>query len=55
MRDPGGEEVRLCGREIFVHYPDGQGRSRLKLPQAKDGTGRNLNTVAKLVELAEGG
>jgi uncharacterized protein (DUF1697 family) len=49
---PGNEEVRLAGREIYVHYPDGQGRSRLKLPQARTGTGRNLNTVAKLVEMA---
>jgi uncharacterized protein (DUF1697 family) len=50
---PGREEVRLAGREIFVHYPDGQGRSKLKLPQAKSGTGRNMNTVAKLVEMTE--
>jgi uncharacterized protein (DUF1697 family) len=28
------------------------GRSKLKVPAAKAGTGRNLNTVAKLVELA---
>jgi uncharacterized protein (DUF1697 family) len=50
---PGNEEVRLRGREIFVHYPDGQGRSKLKLPNAKTATGRNLNTVAKLIETAD--
>jgi uncharacterized protein (DUF1697 family) len=50
---PGKEEVRLVGREIFVHYPDGQGKSKLRLPQAKIGTGRNLNTVSRLVELAD--
>ena len=52
---PGNEEVRLMGREIFVHYPDGQGRSKLKVPQANTGTGRNLNTLAKLVEMARPG
>jgi len=50
---PGNEDVRLEGREIFVHYPDGQGRSKLKLPHAKTATGRNLNTVAKLLEAAD--
>ena len=49
---PGREEVRLSGREVFVHYPDGMGRSRLKLPFAKDATGRNLNTVQKLLALS---
>jgi uncharacterized protein (DUF1697 family) len=49
---PGREEVVLRGREIFIHYPDGQGRSKLKLPFAKNGTGRNLNTVAKLAGMA---
>jgi uncharacterized protein (DUF1697 family) len=48
---PGREEVILRGREVFVHYPDGQGRSKLKLPFAKDGTGRNLNTIAKLAAM----
>jgi uncharacterized protein (DUF1697 family) len=49
---PGKEAVELCGREVFVHYPDGMGRSKLKLPFAKAGTGRNLNTVMKLAALA---
>ncbi len=49
---PDGEEVRLGARELYVHYPNGQGRSKLKLPAAKTGTARNLNTVAKLAELA---
>lgn len=48
---PGREEMKLDGREIFVHYPDGQGRSKLKVPFADVGTGRNLNTVNKLVEM----
>jgi uncharacterized protein (DUF1697 family) len=52
---PGGEELRAVKREVFIHYPNGMGRSKLKLPPAvTDGTTRNLNTVAKLVAMAEG-
>jgi uncharacterized protein (DUF1697 family) len=47
-----GEEMALGKREIFVHYANGMGRSRLRIPAAKAGTARNLNTVAKLAELA---
>jgi uncharacterized protein (DUF1697 family) len=46
------EEMRLGTREIFVHYRDGIGTSKLKIPAAKAGTGRNINTIAKLVEMA---
>ena len=46
------ERIRLGRREIFVHYPSGQGESRLVIPAAKAGTGRNMNTVAKLAEMA---
>ena len=50
---PGREELRPIGREIFVHYPDGMGRSKLKLPsRAANGTVRNLNTVAKLAAMS---
>ena len=48
------EEVRLGKREFYVHYPDGQGRSKLKIPGAAAGTARNMNTIAKLVEMAGG-
>jgi uncharacterized protein (DUF1697 family) len=48
---PDGESVQLSGREIFVHYPAGQGRSKLKLPILSKGTARNINTVAKLCEM----
>jgi len=34
-----------------VHYPDGIGTSKLKIPAAKAGTARNMNTVAKLAAL----
>jgi uncharacterized protein (DUF1697 family) len=47
-----GEELRLGHREIYVHYGEGMAESRLRIPAAKGGTARNMNTVAKLVELA---
>lgn len=50
---PDGEEVQVAGHEIYVHYPEGSGRSKLKLPALKPGTARNLNTVRKLAELAQ--
>ncbi|HEY6876565.1 MAG TPA: DUF1697 domain-containing protein [Polyangiales bacterium] len=46
------EQVALGGREIYVHYGDGMATSKLKIPAAANGTARNMNTVAKLVELA---
>jgi uncharacterized protein (DUF1697 family) len=49
------EEIRVMGREIYVRYPDGIGKSELIIPGAKDGTARNMNTVAKLAELAAKG
>jgi len=47
------ERVALGTREIYVHYPSGQGRSKLRIPAAAAGTARNMNTVAKLAELAK--
>ncbi len=47
-----GEEIGLGRREISVHYGDGMARSRLKIPAAGDGTARNLNTVARLADMA---
>ena len=35
-----------------MHYGDGMGRSRLKIPAAGAGTARNINTVTKLAEMA---
>jgi len=53
---PGGEEVRPGKREIYVYYPDGMGRSKLKLPVGgASATVRNINTVAKLVAMTEQG
>ena len=48
------ERVALGRREIYVHYGDDMGRSKLKIPTAAEGTARNINTVTKLVELSAG-
>jgi uncharacterized protein (DUF1697 family) len=47
-----GEQMALGKREIFIHYGNGMGRSRLRIPAASSGTARNMNTVTRLVELA---
>ena len=46
-----GEELRLGKREIFISYDDGMADSKLRIPVAKAGTARNMNTVAKLAEM----
>ena len=47
------ERVAAGIREVYVAYGEkGIGRSRLKIPAADAGTARNMNTVAKLAELA---
>ena len=46
------EEIAQGRRELYVFYPQGQGSSKLRLAAAKAGTARNINTVAKLAELA---
>jgi uncharacterized protein (DUF1697 family) len=46
------EEIKLGVREIYGYYPDGMGVSKLKIPAAKSGTARNMNTIAKLAEMA---
>ena len=47
------ERMALGTREIYVHYPDGQGRSKLKIPAAAAGTARNMNSVQKMAAMAE--
>ncbi len=49
---PGSERLHLDGRELFIHFPDGMGQSKLRIPFANTGTGGNMNTVRKLIELA---
>lgn len=53
----GQEEIHLIGREAYIYFPDGQGRSRL--PWAKieralgtSGTGRNWNSITKMLAMA---
>lgn len=48
-----GEQMALGKREIYVRYADhGMGQSKLIIPAAKAGTARNMNTIAKLAEMA---
>jgi uncharacterized protein (DUF1697 family) len=54
----GPEELRIDGRELYIYFPNGQGRSKLSLALVEktlstSGTGRNWNTVTKLLEMAE--
>jgi uncharacterized protein (DUF1697 family) len=53
LRIPGKEEVEPGKKEIYIHYPEGMGRSKLKLPPSTGvATVRNINTVTKLLALA---
>jgi uncharacterized protein (DUF1697 family) len=52
------EELRIGGRELYIWYPNGVGRAKLTIPLLErtlgmSGTGRNWNTVTKLLEMAE--
>ena len=49
-----GEEVSVNKWEAYIHYPNGMGRSKLKLPQQSDeGTVRNINIIQKLIEICK--
>jgi uncharacterized protein (DUF1697 family) len=52
-----GEEVVIHGREVYIYFPDGMGRSKLPALLASvikaPATGRNWRTVTKLSEIAE--
>lgn len=53
------DRFELIDREIFVHYPNGSGRSRIGVDYLERTLGvpatmRNWNTVLKLSELARG-
>jgi uncharacterized protein (DUF1697 family) len=53
VRNQNDERIAAGVREVYVAYGEkGIGRSRLRIPAAEAGTARNLNTVAKLSELA---
>ena len=59
MTYTGPEEIHIIGKEAFIYYPEGQGRSKLtntflekKLKTV--GTARNWNTVLRLQKMMEG-
>jgi uncharacterized protein (DUF1697 family) len=53
IRNCDDERIAAGVREIYVAYGEkGIGKSRLRIPAAEAGTARNMNTVAKLAELA---
>lgn len=49
------EKMSLGAREIYVHYPGGMGVSKLRIRAGAAGTARNMNTIAKLAEMAAKG
>ncbi len=54
LRNQDDERIAAGVREVFVAYGEkGIGRSRLRIPAAEAGTARNMNTVARLAELAK--
>jgi uncharacterized protein (DUF1697 family) len=53
------DEFRVKGREVYLHLPNGAGRTKLTLDYLERrlgvrGTQRNWNTLLKLIELAGG-
>lgn len=54
----GPEEFYLSGRELYIYFPDGMGRSKfttalIERALKTASTARNWNTVTKLMEMAE--
>lgn len=52
------EELWIDGRELFIYFPNGAGRSKLSWPAIPkmlkvSGTSRNWNSVTKMLEMAE--
>jgi uncharacterized protein (DUF1697 family) len=55
---PHKEELHLKGRELYIYFPDGVGKSKLPWSSVEKflkttGTARNLNSVIKMLEIAE--
>jgi uncharacterized protein (DUF1697 family) len=51
------EELRIDGRELYIYFPNGMARPKLSWPAVErilktPGTGRNWNTVTRLLEMA---
>ena len=52
------EELRIDGREVYIYFTNGMARPKMSWPRIEkalktSGTGRNWNTVTKLLEMAE--
>ena len=52
------EELRILGRELYVYYPNGMARPKISMARIekvlqRSSTGRNWNTVLKLMAMAE--
>lgn len=52
------EELVVIGQEIYIYFPNGMGKSKLPMARIEKTlkvpvTGRNWNTVNKLLEMAE--
>jgi uncharacterized protein (DUF1697 family) len=52
------EELRIDGRELYIYFPNGMARPKLSFAVIDralktSGTGRNWNSVMKLLEMAE--
>jgi uncharacterized protein (DUF1697 family) len=52
LRGRRSERLALGQREIYVAYVDGIADSKLVIPSASAGTARNINTIAKLAQMA---
>jgi len=58
LNESNKEELHLKGRELYIYFPDGAGRSKLPWSSLEKlfkvtGTARNWNSVTKLLEMAE--
>lgn len=52
------EEIHLRGRELYIYFPNGAGKSKLPWSQVEkflkvSGTARNWNSVTKMLAMAE--
>ncbi len=52
------EEIHLIGRELYIYFPNGAGKTKLPWSSVErllkvTGTARNWNSVTKMLELAE--
>lgn len=52
------EELHLSGRELYIYFPNGAGKSKLPWPKIAEllkttGTARNWNSVTKMLKIAE--